>query len=104
VWLAGSAACDVTIAISMTYYLSRKETHLKRTSAVINRLIRLTIETGSLTATVAIVDITLYLVFPHQDYHTAPALTLAKLYSNTLLVVFNSRLRIVGGRGSDENI
>ncbi|KIJ36603.1 hypothetical protein M422DRAFT_34164 [Sphaerobolus stellatus SS14] len=105
VWLAGSAACDFIIALSMTYYvrISRKETHFKRTNAIINRLIRLTIETGSLTATVAIIDIILYLVFPHQDYHTAPALTLAKLYSNTLLVIFNSRLRIVGGRDNDDN-
>lgn len=49
-------------------------------------------------AAVATVDIILFLSFPHNNYHTTPALTLAKLYTNTLVLIFNSRMRIVGGR------
>lgn len=97
-WLAGSAACDVMIAVCMSYFLSRKDTGFKATQVLINKLVRLTIETGTLTATVATVDIILFLAFPHNNYHTAPALTLAKLYTNTLLLIFNSRMRVIGGR------
>jgi hypothetical protein len=102
-WLAGSAVCDVIIAVCMSYYLSRKDSAFKATHVLINRLVRLTIETGSLTAAVATVDIILFLSFPHNNYHTAPALTLAKLYTNTLVLILNSRIRIVGGRESSQS-
>ncbi|KAH9481559.1 hypothetical protein JR316_0006086 [Psilocybe cubensis] len=98
IWLAGSAVCDIIIAGCMSYFLSKKDTAFKATRTVINKLIRLTIETGTLTATVATIDIVLFLAFRHNNYHTAPATILAKLYSNTLLMICNSRMRIVGGR------
>ncbi|KAK7052958.1 hypothetical protein VNI00_004278 [Paramarasmius palmivorus] len=101
IWLGGSAAVDITIAVSMTYILSRYDTGFQETQDLVKRLIRLTMETGSLTAAVAIIDLALFLAFPAEDYHITPALALAKFYSNSLLVVFNSRVRIHGGRGSD---
>lgn len=92
------------------------------THAKISRLIRLIVETGCLTgvfflviyrssslwslctnlclALAATIDIILFLVFPHNAYHGCVALTLAKLYSNSLLVIFNSRIHIHGGRNS----
>ncbi|KAF8876178.1 hypothetical protein BD779DRAFT_1677927 [Infundibulicybe gibba] len=97
IWLVGAATCDILIAISMCYYLSRSETGLRSTQVLISKLIRLTIETGTVTATVATIDIALFLGFPHNNYHTAPALILAKLYSNTLLVTLNNRLYIGSG-------
>ena len=53
-----------------------------------------------LTAVAATVDLILFMVFPHTAYHAAVALTLAKLYSNSMLVILNSRIKIVGGRNS----
>ncbi|KAF9262829.1 hypothetical protein L218DRAFT_840393, partial [Marasmius fiardii PR-910] len=98
-WLGGSAACDIVIATSMTYALSRYDAEFKDTRDLLRRIIRLTMETGSLTAAVATVDLILFLVFPATPYHITAALILAKVYSNSLLVIFNSRVRIVGGRG-----
>ncbi|KAG7097740.1 hypothetical protein E1B28_005062 [Marasmius oreades] len=97
-WLGGSAACDIVIAVSMTYVLSRYDTSFRDTRDLVRRVLRLTMETGSLTATIATVDLILFLSseFP---YHVTPALTLAKLYSNSMMVIFNSRVKIVGGRG-----
>ncbi|KAF8876245.1 hypothetical protein BD779DRAFT_1677853 [Infundibulicybe gibba] len=100
IWLVGAAVCDILIAISMCYCLSRNETGLRSTHVLISKLIRLTIETGTVTATVATIDIALFLGFPHNNYHTAPAEILAKLYSNTLVVTLNNRLHITDGRGS----
>ena len=61
---------------------------------MVTKFICLTIETGTLTATIAVVDAILFLGFRDSDYHITPALILAKLYSNTLLVKFNSRITI----------
>ncbi|THU79469.1 hypothetical protein K435DRAFT_768729 [Dendrothele bispora CBS 962.96] len=102
IWLAGSALCDIIIAVSMTYYLVKSDRGLRRTHAVIRKLIRLTIETGSATATVATVDCILFLTIQQYPYHTVPARCLGKLYSNTLMAILNSRMRIPGGREDPE--
>lgn len=51
---------------------------------------------------IATVDLVLFLTKRNTSFHTTPALTLAKLYSNSLLVLFNSRITIVGGRNSSD--
>ncbi|KAK0234876.1 hypothetical protein EDD85DRAFT_939004 [Armillaria nabsnona] len=119
IWLGGSVLCDTTIALSMTYLLLRAQTGLKSTRILLSRLIRLTIETGTITgwpytrkldrissftiyaAVIAAVHLALFL-FSHNNYHTVPANILVKLYSNTVLAVCNSRMtgRIRGGRES----
>lgn len=83
---------------------------------MLTKLIRLIIETGTITgasyqllrpsvgdvclflAVVALIDLILFLAFPHATYHTVPAQSLSKLYSNAILVLFNSRVKIRGGR------
>ncbi|KAK0459336.1 uncharacterized protein EV420DRAFT_316173 [Desarmillaria tabescens] len=98
IWCSASALCDMVIAISMTYYLMRSSTNFRRTQILLTKLIRLTIETGSVTAAVALVTVTLFFVFPHQTFYTTPALLIPKLYANTVYMVLNSRMRIMGGR------
>ncbi|TBU37349.1 hypothetical protein BD309DRAFT_876619 [Dichomitus squalens] len=97
-WLSGSALCDIIIASFMAYLLLRNDVRSAQTHAIINRLVRLVVETGTLTAVAATIDIVLYFSEPDTDYHSCIATILAKLYSNSLLVIFNSRIRIVGGR------
>jgi len=38
-----------------------------------------------------------------KDYFTVPAVTIAKLYSNTILVILNNRISIIGGRDDVDN-
>ncbi|KZT01788.1 uncharacterized protein LAESUDRAFT_450779 [Laetiporus sulphureus 93-53] len=90
-WLAGSALDDIIIAISMTIFLSRAKKGFKASDALLNRLITLVIETGSLTATIATIDLILFTTKPQTYLHTAPVLVLSKLYANTLLINFNNR-------------
>ncbi|KAK0454048.1 uncharacterized protein EV420DRAFT_1645281 [Desarmillaria tabescens] len=105
IWLAGSAICDVLIALSMTYYekLSRakENTVFRQTRARLNKVIRLTVETGATTAVFATADMVLYLGFPGTEYCAVPALILAKLYTNTLLYTLNNR-RCGAFGGQDE--
>ena len=43
----------------------------------------------------------MFLSFKHNFYHIVPSLMLSKLYSNSLLVLLNNRLKISYKRDSD---
>ncbi|PBK86537.1 hypothetical protein ARMGADRAFT_1086385 [Armillaria gallica] len=96
-----SALCDIIIAICMTYYLQRSTTGFRSTQMVVMKLIRLTVETGSVTAVVALLSFILFFAFPHQTFYGTPSIIIPKLYANAVLMVLNSRIRIVGGRDTD---
>lgn len=42
------------------------------TEALLSRLIKLTVETGMITATVATVDLMLFCAFQHANFHFVP--------------------------------
>ncbi|KAF8589652.1 hypothetical protein K439DRAFT_326265 [Ramaria rubella] len=92
VWHGGSALVDIIIAVAMTYLLTRDRNALKDTNDFISRLVRLTVETGILTATVSTVDLVLFNVYKRNNLHMGPAIVLAKLYTNTMMAIFNNRL------------
>ncbi|KAK0226573.1 hypothetical protein IW262DRAFT_776941 [Armillaria fumosa] len=98
IWCGGSALCDIIIAICMTYYLARRNTSLRQTRILVTKLVRLTIETGSVTAVVALLSLILFFVFPGQTFYSTPVFIMPKLYANTVYMVLNSRIRIMGGR------
>ncbi|KAJ7122070.1 hypothetical protein C8R44DRAFT_785593 [Mycena epipterygia] len=98
VWGGASALSDVIIAVCMTYYLSKHDTGFRQTQILVSKLIRIIIETGSLTAVVAVVGLALFYAFPGRVYYTAVAAIVPKLYANSILVVLNARFYIVGGR------
>ncbi|KAJ7268931.1 hypothetical protein C8J57DRAFT_1609005 [Mycena rebaudengoi] len=80
-WLIGSAVSDALIAAAMTYLLMN--TAEPGTHHVVKRVVRLILETNSLTASVAIVAAILHSV-SHTTYFLCP-------YANTLLLVLNNR-------------
>ncbi|KZT70833.1 hypothetical protein DAEQUDRAFT_724981 [Daedalea quercina L-15889] len=91
-WLVGSAAADVTIAVSMTALMLRRKTGFGTpTDRTVDKLIQLTVETGTITATVAVLELALCLALPNQDYYVVPAQVLSKLYANALLTTLNNR-------------
>ncbi|KAK0486502.1 hypothetical protein IW261DRAFT_1559916 [Armillaria novae-zelandiae] len=97
--LSGAAAlCDIIIAIFMTYYLMRGNTGFRRTQMLVTKLIRLIVETGAVTAVVALLSFVLFFAFPHQTFYGTPTVIIAKLYANNVYMVLNSRIRIIGGR------
>jgi len=75
----------------MIYYLSRMRTGINSTERIINRLIRLFIETGLLTTIAATLDLGLFIGLPSSPWFVILSLVLSKLYSNSLLVVLNHR-------------
>ncbi|KAJ7027572.1 hypothetical protein C8F04DRAFT_1122035, partial [Mycena alexandri] len=103
-WLGGSAFCDVLITITLTFVLWRrkKETKFSETTTVINRLIRMSVETGALTSLVATAETILFVGWDEWWYHFTLFLILGKLYSNVMLATLNCRvpLSLTRGHGS----
>ncbi|KAK0454308.1 hypothetical protein EV421DRAFT_409871 [Armillaria borealis] len=98
IWRGGSALCDIIIAICMTYYLMRSKTGFRRTQIMVTKLIRLTVESGLVTAIGALLNLILFFAFRDQIYYSTLALVMPKLYANSVYMVLNSRIRIMGGR------
>ncbi|KAH9048388.1 hypothetical protein EDB84DRAFT_1456734, partial [Lactarius hengduanensis] len=90
-WSLPSSLADILIAVAMTLLLRRKDEG-RFANFVLIRVVRLTIETNTLTASVAIASFVLFVAFPNEIYYTFTAGIIGKLYSNTLLVTLNNRI------------
>jgi len=92
-WFTANVSADILIAAAMLYLLRQTRGNENRyTNYVLPRVVRLIVETNTLTTTVAIVTFVLYVVFPNEVYYVTPAGIIGKLYSNTLLVTLNNRI------------
>ncbi|KAJ7700184.1 hypothetical protein B0H16DRAFT_775006 [Mycena metata] len=96
--LVGTALIDVTIAGCMTYYLTKSDPGFRRTHTLVTKLIRLSIETGVITALAAILTLALFFGIPGKTYFAVPSSSISTVYANTLLAVLNSRFQILNGR------
>ncbi|KAJ6580128.1 hypothetical protein DFH09DRAFT_979386, partial [Mycena vulgaris] len=94
VWLGGACASDLIITGCMTYYLSTVDSAFRRTRVFLSKLIRLTIETGSVTALVTLTALVLFYAFPNRNYDLVPGFIIPTLYANTILAILNARIRI----------
>ncbi|KAK0241046.1 hypothetical protein EDD85DRAFT_948138 [Armillaria nabsnona] len=103
IWNGASALCDIIIAICMTYYLQRSTTCFRRTQMLVTKLIRLIVETGSVTGMYSAPSIVVARITPPTfgRCRSAQLYPFLCLYANTVLVVLNLRIRIVGGRDID---
>ncbi|KAH8979195.1 hypothetical protein EDB83DRAFT_2537372 [Lactarius deliciosus] len=99
-WSIMSATADIMIAVAMTLLLRRA--HGKFSNFVLIRVVRLTIETNALTASVAVASLVLYAAFPNHVYYAFTLDFIGKLYSNTFLVSLNNRIYL-RDRLSSEN-
>jgi len=95
VWLLGDTVCDVLIAGTMLwiFHQNRKEGSRHGTK-ILAKLVRLIVETNTLTAGMALLSFVFYVVFPANNLFISTTLIMGKLYSNTLLVTFNNRIAL----------
>lgn len=91
IWLIGSAVADVLIAAAMTYLLLKARHEHRQTNAILYRLVRLSVETNVVSATVALICVIVYFAAPGTNYFISATFFLGKIYSNTLLVTLNNR-------------
>ncbi|PFH45338.1 hypothetical protein AMATHDRAFT_71798 [Amanita thiersii Skay4041] len=99
-WLVGGAAADVLIAVTMTYLLMGSKSNTPRGSQnILVRIVRMTIQTNSLTAGFAVITLILDVAVKSAPIFSTPGYIFGKLYSNTLVATFNHRLTLrVDGR------
>jgi hypothetical protein len=95
-WLSATAASDLIIVAAMVFYL-RKATQPEfrsKTKVTLSRIIRITVETGVLCALSAIADLALFIAFDGNNYHLGVCIWLSKVYSNSIMIILNSRAHI----------
>ncbi|KAJ3510554.1 hypothetical protein NLJ89_g4605 [Agrocybe chaxingu] len=95
IWLACEVAADVVITAVLVWYLvsflrRKHKTGFRRSDMMVDRIIRVTLQTGLLTMVVASVDLFFFLADP-TGTHFLFNFTLAKLYTNSLMSSLNSR-------------
>ncbi|KAI0809038.1 hypothetical protein BC629DRAFT_1437276 [Irpex lacteus] len=90
VWLICAAICDILITASLTWHLRRHKTGFSGTDDLLNRIIRLTVQNGLITAVWASADLIAYLAST-SGLHLLFNIVLAKLYTNSLMSSLNSR-------------
>ncbi|KAJ7700835.1 hypothetical protein B0H17DRAFT_1046778 [Mycena rosella] len=95
-WLSASALCDLIIVCGTVFYLLKfRRTGLRSsTNAVVVRIIKISVETGLFCAIFAIVDLYLFVTYKGTNYHLAICTALSKMYSNSIIVILNSRAHI----------
>ncbi|KAK0436967.1 uncharacterized protein EV420DRAFT_1770216 [Desarmillaria tabescens] len=107
IWLIPATLGDLVITVIIVIYLQRAKGSIKRTNRILDRITRLTMQNGFLTATVALTDVGLTLgsrpyylcagspisvLFDHPN-HYLPGVVyiLPKLYTNSALSSLNAR-------------
>ncbi|KAH9837893.1 uncharacterized protein C8Q71DRAFT_567428 [Rhodofomes roseus] len=91
---ASTALLDIISALSMIILLLRQKTGTRRSTQLINKVVFLTLETGGLTASVAVAGIVLASVFPDQTYYAPAVYNQSKLYAITLLTHLLNRVHL----------
>ncbi|KAJ7932659.1 hypothetical protein B0H13DRAFT_2307341 [Mycena leptocephala] len=99
-WLATTSAADLLIVLATIFYLRRSsdpQFTSAKTNSVVLRIITMTAETGVLCALFALVDLYLFATYKGTNYHLALCIELSKIYSNSILLIFNSRAHMGHG-------
>ncbi|KAI6038165.1 hypothetical protein EDC04DRAFT_3113858 [Pisolithus marmoratus] len=89
-WLVGAVLADTAIAVSLVWYLQKRKHLYPVLSSTINRILRMTVQTGVLTTIIAVIDLTCYLAISSSIYLIF-SMTLSKLYTNCMLSTLNAR-------------
>ncbi|KAF9479862.1 hypothetical protein BDN70DRAFT_878286 [Pholiota conissans] len=92
VWFLSASIADVLITIVLVLTLSKCKTGFVATDDAIAKIIRITVQTGMLTAFLAIADVVFFMSLPHTTLNFVWDLALSKVYANCLLSTLNSRL------------
>ncbi|KAF7349362.1 hypothetical protein MSAN_01726000 [Mycena sanguinolenta] len=95
-WLAATAVSDLIIVAGMVFYLlkARQSEFKSKTKATVSRIIRVTVETGVLCALSAVIVLCLFVAFDGNNYHLGVCIWLSKVYSNSMMIILNSRAHI----------
>ncbi|KAJ7195341.1 hypothetical protein GGX14DRAFT_475122 [Mycena pura] len=107
IWLITSGVTDLCIAASLASALRSKKTGFTVTDSVVDKIIRMTVQTGLVTALFSILDVVCFLTLRGKTVNFVWNIPLSKLYSNCLLSTLNARenlkTNMSGSRGQHGN-
>lgn len=103
IWLAFSAVADTAITMALVWHLRKHKTGFTATDDIVNKIIRMTVQTGMITALCATIDLILFLASP-SGLHLTFNLPLSKLYTNSLMSSLNSRSGWKYGSGAGNGL
>lgn len=90
VWLVGAVLADTIIAVSLGWHLGRHKHLYPALNSIINRILRMTVQTGVVTTIVAIINLACYLTDNLNTYMVF-SIIVSKLYLNCMLSTLNAR-------------
>jgi len=91
VWFLSAVVADVLITATLVVSLSKRKTGFTGTDDAIQKIIRMTVQTGMLTAFCAIADVVLFMTLPHTALNFVWDISLVKIYANCLMSSLNAR-------------
>ncbi|KAJ6531464.1 hypothetical protein DFH09DRAFT_1183092, partial [Mycena vulgaris] len=91
IWLVTEAIVDLSIAAALLWELRKARPTLVDTRSVLDRLVALTIRTGTATATLAVATVITYLLKEETTIPTSIVYTLGRVYVLTMLANLNVR-------------
>ncbi|KAJ6528920.1 hypothetical protein B0H19DRAFT_1194129 [Mycena capillaripes] len=91
IWLVTEAMADLSIAAALLWQFKKAKPTFVKTRSVLHRLMALTIQTGTVTATVALAALITFLLKKETNVCVGIAYTLGRLYVLSLLVNLNVR-------------
>ncbi|KAF8968898.1 hypothetical protein BDZ97DRAFT_1654336 [Flammula alnicola] len=89
-WLASESITDIIITTILVWFLKRHKTGFQQSDYIVDRIIRITVQTGLVTSLVATLDLIFFLTDP-TGTHLIFNFPLCKLYTNSLMSSLNSR-------------
>ncbi|KAJ7732832.1 hypothetical protein B0H16DRAFT_1769863 [Mycena metata] len=90
-WLTSSTLCDILLTASLVHSLWTRKTRGGSTDSYVSKIISLTIQTGSITAAAAMLNVIFFLAIPHTTFNFMMDFPLSKLYTNSTLSTLNAR-------------
>ncbi|KAF7301894.1 hypothetical protein MIND_00755400 [Mycena indigotica] len=91
VWLIASAVTDLAIAVSLAAVLRSKKTGIGATDGIVDKIIRMTVQTGLITALCSVLDVICFLTLQGETVNFIWNIPLPKLYAICLLSTLNAR-------------
>jgi len=91
IWLSSLSIADVVITASLVVFLRNHKTGYAKTDNQIDRIMRLTVQTGLVTAVWALINLITFLSRHRTDIYLIFGFALAQLYTNSLLSNLNAR-------------
>lgn len=91
IWLVSSCVCDFLITGALVWYLRGHKTGFEQSDELMDRIIRLTVQTGLITSICAMLDLITFLAIASPNVHIIFTGMLGKLYTNALMSSLNAR-------------